>query len=184
MKPQEINLGMTTEVGATAGGNLAELVPIGKAAYRFEAFGKDGTPLWVEEIHNLVTTVGKNDVLNKYFKGSAYTAAWYVGLKGPGTAAVSDTMASHSGWAEVTGYSESVRPALTLGTVSGGSVNNSAAKATYSINATVTIAGAFLVNNSAKGGTTGELYSVGDFAAARTLASGDSLQVTITLTVA
>jgi hypothetical protein len=159
-------------------------VPIGKATYHFEAFDKAGNPLWTEDIHNLVTTVGKNDILDKYFKGSAYTAGWFVGLKGTGSAVVGDTMSSHAGWSEVTGYSEASRPTLTLGTVSGGSVDNSASKATYTINASVTIAGAFVVNNNTKSGTTGTLYSAGDFAASRTLASGDSLQCTVTLTAA
>jgi hypothetical protein len=48
---------------------------------------------------------GKNDLLDKYFKGSAYTATWFLCLKGTGTAAVGDTLASHAGWAEVTPYS-------------------------------------------------------------------------------
>src|SRR4051812_26948682 len=29
---------------------------------------------WREVFHNLVTTEGKNDILDKYFKGSSYTA--------------------------------------------------------------------------------------------------------------
>jgi hypothetical protein len=140
--------------------------------------------LWTEDIHNLVTTVGKTDALDKYFKGASYTAAWYVGLKDTGTALVGDTMASHSNWSEVVGYSQATRPALTLGTVSGGSVDNTASPATFSINATVTIAGAFVVNNNTKSGTTGTLYSAGDFSVTRTLGSGDSLQCTITLTAA
>jgi hypothetical protein len=131
-----------------------------------------------------VTSVGKDDVLNKYFKGSAYTASWCVGLKGAGAAVAGDTMASHGAWTEVTGYSEAVRQILTLGTVSAGSVSNTASKATFSINATVTIAGAFVVSDGTKSGTTGTLYSAGDFSASRGLASGDSIQVTVTLTAA
>src|SRR4051812_42837457 len=33
----------------------------------------DGHIRWHEHYHNLVTTAGKNDLLDKYFKGSTYT---------------------------------------------------------------------------------------------------------------
>ena len=149
-----------------------------------ECRDKDGNLKWEESRDNLVTTEGLNDVLNKYFKGSAYTAAWYVGLKGAGTIAIGDTAASHAGWSENTTYSESVRQTLTLGTVSAASVNNSASKAVFTINGAATIAGAFLISNSTKGGTTGTLFSASDFSSSRTLASGDTVTITVTLTAA
>jgi len=37
-----------------------------------------------EHVHNLVMTAGKTDMITQYFKGSAYTAAWYLGLKASG----------------------------------------------------------------------------------------------------
>ena len=72
--------------------------------YMFECFDADGNLKWREEVHNLVCNGGLDDVLTKYFKGSAYTAAWYVGLKGTGTPAAADTLASHGSWSELTGY--------------------------------------------------------------------------------
>ena len=93
-------------------------------------------------------------------------------------------MASHSSWAENTTYSESVRQTLTLGTPAAGSVNNSSSKATFSINGTTTIFGAFLVTNSTKGGTSGTLYGVVDFGSPRAVISGDTLEITVTLTAA
>ena len=94
-------------------------------------------------------------------------------------------MSSHSGWTENTTYSESVRQTLTLGSVSGGSVSNSASKAAFTINGTTTVGGAFLVTNSTKGGSTGTLYGGGAFAEGnRSVVSGDTLNVTITLTAA
>lgn len=152
--------------------------------YHFQCFGPDGQLKWEDGFDNLVTTVGLNDLLTQYFKGSAYTAAFYVGLTaGTPTFANADTMSSHSGWTEVTGYSESVRQTLTLGTASAGSIDNSAAKATFSINATVTVGGAFVATNSTKSGATGTLYGGGALSAGnKTLNSGDSLQITITLT--
>lgn len=181
---QETQVGFQTAAGVTCGPKLEESIPFGRATYHFEAFNAEGIPLWEEEIKNLVTTVGRNDVLQQYFKGSGYTASWFVGLKGTGTESVNDTMANHPTWPEIVAYSQATRPSLTLGTVSGGSVDNTAARATFSINASATIAGGFVTNSSTKGGTTGILYSVGNFSASRTLAAGDSLQVTITLTAA
>lgn len=143
-------------------------------------------PLWVDEFHNLVVNTGLDDLLDKRFKGSSYTAADYVGVTdGAPTFAAGDTMASHAGWAEVTAYSQGTRPALTLGTVSSQSVDNSASKATFSINGTTTIGGAFVTTNSTKGGSTGILYGGGALTEGdRDLINGDSLSVQVTLTTA
>ena len=146
--------------------------------------GSDGKEKWRELNDNLIVTVGLNSLLTEYFKGSGYTAAWYVGLKSTGTALAADTMASHSSWAENTTYSEGVRQTLTLGTAAAGSVDNSSSKATFSINGSTTIFGAFLVTNSTKGGTSGTLYGVVDFGSSRAVISGDTLEITVTLTAA
>jgi len=154
--------------------------------YEIECHGPDGQLKWRETIENLVTTEGLNDILDKYLKGSTYTAAWYVGLtSGTPTVAAGDTMSSHAGWTEIADYSESVRQTLTLGSVSGGSVSNTASKATFSINGTVTIGGAFVVSVSTKSGSTGVLYGAGAFTGGnKSASSGDSLTVTVTLTAA
>ncbi len=147
--------------------------------YRFECYDAAGRLKWVEEVDNLVTTEGMNDMLDKYYKGSGYTGAHYLGLAGSGTKAAGDTMASHAGWSEVTGYSAGTRPAITWGTASSGSLAATGATS-FSINATVTVAGAFISTNSTKGGTSGVLVGVTDFAAPRSLANGDTLNVTPT----
>ncbi len=147
-----------------------------KFRYHVECRDKDGNLKWVEDIENLVTTVGKTDIIDKYFKGSSYTAAFFCGLKGTGTAAVGDTLASHAGWAEVTPYAGN-RPAITFGTTSGGS--NTATAVAFTINATQTVAGAFICTVAS--GTSGTLYSAGDFAASRNVISGDTLNVTLTV---
>lgn len=154
--------------------------------YTIECYGPDGKLKWVDEIRNLVVDEGLNDALDKHLKGSSYTAAWYVGLTdGTPTVAAGDTMASHAGWAEVTAYSETARPALQLGTVSGGSVDNSANKASFSVNASATIGGAFIASASGKGGTTGVLYGAGAFSGGdKALSNGDVLNVTVTCTAA
>jgi len=152
---------------------------------KVEAF-RNGELLWVEEFDNLVVDVGLNDSLDKHLKGSAYTAAWYVGVVGATpTFAAGDTMSGgHAGWTEETTYDEATRPVLTLGTVSGKSVDNSASKAVFTIAGTVTLGGAFIVTTSNKGGTTGILYGGGAFSQNRALVDNDVLNVTITCTAA
>src|SRR5581483_492630 len=153
--------------------------------YRFECFDANGNLKWVEEVPNQVMTAGVNDLLTQYFKGSAYTATFYVGLVDNASFsayAAADTMASHAGWLESTAYSNANRPTLTLGTPASGSVDNSASKAVFNINATATILGAFVVTNNTKGGTSGTLFGAASFSGgSRAVQNGDTLNVTITL---
>lgn len=138
-----------------------------------------------ESFHNLVVTAGLNDALDKHFKASSYTAAWYVMLTGTTpTPNAADTMSSHAGWSEFVNYDEATRPTLTLGTVSSGSVDNSASTADVTISTNgSTIGGAAITTNNTKSGTTGTLYSVGAFSAGdKGLDDGDTLSVTATLT--
>lgn len=152
-----------------------------------ECFDKDGSLKWKDTIKNLVVNEGLDDALDKYFKGSTYTAAHYVGLAdGTPTFAAADTLASHAGWVEVTAYDEAVRQTLTLGAVSGQSVDNSASKAVFTVSAdNTTIGGAFIATNNTKGGSTGTLYGGGAFTAGdKTIDDGDVLNVTVTASAA
>lgn len=176
----DMNMGANVKANGAAG-----LGAYATTHYLIECRDAGGGLKWTEEFHNLVVTAGLNDLLDKTFKASAYTASWYVGLTdGTPTFAAGDTMASHAGWVEVTDYDEGTREALTLGTVSSGSVNNSASKAEFTINATTTVGGAFVTTIGTKGGSTGTLYGGGAFAADRAVVDNDVLSVTVTLTVA
>lgn len=146
--------------------------------YEVECRGADGQVKWTERIENLVTTVGKTDLIDKYFKGAAYTAGWYLGLKGAGSAANGDTLASHAGWSEVNPYTGN-RPAITFGTTSGGSNTATAVSFSITLAGPTTVAGAFVA--SAASGTSGLLYSAGDFAVSRSVVAGDTLNVTVTV---
>jgi hypothetical protein len=152
---------------------------------------KDGNVKWIAEKDNLVVNTGLQDMNAKYFTGSGYTAAFYIGLYGAGasnTPAAGDTMASHAGWTEVTAYSQATRPACSFAaptTANPSVATNSASPATYSINGTATCGGAFLTTNSTKGGSTGTLFSAVDFSSPgdRSVVSGDTLTVTYTFSL-
>ena len=153
--------------------------------YRVECVRADEV-IWTDEFDNLVVTAGLNDSLDKHFKGSGYTAAWYVGLTdGTPTFAAGDAQAGHAGWVEVTDYDEATREALVLGSVAAGSVDNSASKAEFTMNASVTVGGAFLSTTSTIGGSVDTLYGGGAFTAGdRSVVNDDLLRVTVTLTAA
>lgn len=151
--------------------------------FSVECRDAEGNLRWAEASDNLVVTAGKNDMEAKYFSGSSYTAAFYVGLKGTGTALAADTMASHASWSEIVPYSNSTRPAFTAGTPASGVVSNSGSVAVFNINATSTIYGCFITTNNTPSGTTGTLFAASDFSVNRSVLSGDILSVTYTLTL-
>lgn len=158
-----------------------------KNVYHVECIGPDGELKWEDEVHNLVTNVGLDDVLEHYIKGTAYTESWSVGLiNTTPTVDATDTMASHGVWTEVTAYTEGVREDLIMGTVASQSVDNSLSKASFSINTNSTvIGGAFICDDNTKGGGTGLLYGAGAFTGGdKTADSGDTLNVTVTCTAA
>ena len=180
-------------VGAqvSAGGGVENRVGAG-GVFTFQCFDAQGNLKWEESTHNLVVNVGLKDMNDKYFSGSGYTAAWYLGLvTGPGagnTYAAADTMASHAGWTEDAGYSQSTRPACSFGaatTADPSVITNSSSVAVFSINATTTVAGAFLTSDNTKSGTSGILFSVSNFTSPgdRSVVSGDTLNVTYTFSL-
>lgn len=159
--------------------------------YHIECRDKDGNLKWTAESHNLVVNVGLQDMNAKYFTGSGYTATWYLGLYGAAASnnpAAGDTASSHIGWTEITPYSNATRPTCTFGTPTTADpsvATNSASPASFTINATATVGGAFLISNNTKGGSTGTLFSASDFTSPgdRSVVSGDTLNVTYTFSL-
>ena len=160
--------------------------------YYVECHDKDGNLKWTAESKNLVVNAGL-----AYMAGTALTSVtqittWYIGLWGAAasnTPAAGDTMSSHATWTEVVPYSNATRVAATFVTATTANpsvVTNAASPATFNINATETVGGAFLTSGSAKSGTTGTLFSGSDFAAPgdRSVVSGDILSVTYTFSLA
>lgn len=126
-------------------------------------------------MRNLVTTGGKNDLLDKYFAGSGYTATWYAGLVSSVSFTgynAADTMGSHSGWLEAGGANAPTftgnRPAITFAAASGGTKASSSIP-TVTFTGSGTVKGLFTTTVTTKDGTTGILYSAGNFT------SGDAI---------
>lgn len=156
-----------------------------KGRYHVICRGADGVERWREDISNLVTTLGKNFLLDSALSGSTYTAAFYLGLVDGASAptyAAGDTASSHAGWSENASYSNAARPSASFSAATGGSKSSGAT--TFNISAGSTIAGCFLSTSSVKSGTAGVLISAGSFSAgSRAVLAGDTLAVTYTLSI-
>jgi hypothetical protein len=167
---------------------------VASATGRFvmQCFDKDGNLKWSAEESNLVVNVGLQYMAGVALTSTAQITTWYIGLYGAGasnTPAATDTASSHIGWTEVVPYSNATRPAATFAAATNANpsvVTNSASPSTFNINATSTVGGAFLISDNTKSGTTGTLFSAADFSAPgdRSVASGDTLQVTYTFSLA
>lgn len=143
--------------------------------------------VWEGPAPNLVVTGGKNAMLDAFLAGSSYTATWYLGLiSGTGYTtgpAAGDTAASHAGWTEAAGYSNSARPAAAWQVAAAGSKTLTAGLV-FNINAAATIKGVFLINNNTKSGTTGTLFSAGLFTGGdQPVVDGNTLTANYTLSV-
>lgn len=156
-----------------------KLTPRYSNKYVIECYGPTGNKKWEEKGTNLVVNKGLDHALC-IITATAHVAAWYVGLTATAAAFVAtDSATGHTGWTEVQTYSEGVRPTYIPGAIAAQSVDNSANKAAFSINGTTTIGGAFMISDNTKGGAVGILYG-GATIAARSVANGDTVNVTIT----
>jgi hypothetical protein len=156
----------------------------GGGVFTVTCYDSEGNQKWVDMGSNLVVNTGLQDMNTRYFRGSSYTAAWYIGLINNTSASTTfsggDTLPTHPGWDENASYS-GTRPQVTFGNATladPSNINNSASLATFTMTANATIAGAFLCN--VPSGTSGLLFSEADFQAPgdRTVVTGDVLNVT------
>jgi hypothetical protein len=190
------NFGESVNAGIGKSGQNDDLVHLG-GVFKLTCYDVDGNLKWEDEYHNLVVSQGLADLNAKYFKGSSYNAAWYLGLiTYPGstvTFAAADTLASNS-WTEFTSYTggttSSDRVTVSFGTattatpsVIANTTATGGSPAVYTINASGSIAGAFLTTVQAKSTTGGVLFSEGNFTGGfKGVASGDTVNVTYTFT--
>lgn len=183
------NLGVSQE--ASLVGNKATHHGAGMIDY-FDVVchDKDGNFKWKESFKNLVTNEGLSYLIQAAFTGEDVAiTSWFVGLKNTGAEAATDNAAALpnvGNWTEYTTYDEATRPALVLENEAGQATSNSVTAATFTINATNSVFGAFVVDSNAKNTATGAtvLYGVGDFASAKAVDAGDTLNVTVTLSAA
>lgn len=170
---------MAARTGLVSAPGLVIPVPAPRATYGMRCLAPGGALKWAASFRNLVTNDGKDNLLDIMFDAATQVTTWYLGLVSGAspTFAAADTLASHGGWTEFTGYSGN-RQAIGFGEPAAQSLVSSS-DVSFSITGSGTVGGAFVC--SAATGTSGILYSEGDLDADRTVANGDTLNVEVTL---
>lgn len=136
------------------------------------------------DAHNLVTTQGKNKILDIMFNSATQITSWYMGLVTTTSFtafAAGDTAAQiggSNGWTESTVYSGGARKAWDPDAASAGAVSNSTV-VTFNITSSDTLKGAFIV--SASSGTSGSLWAEVAFPTTVPVNNADDVKVTYTL---
>jgi hypothetical protein len=142
---------------------------------------------------NIVPTEGLNHILDVTLHGTAGVSPWYLALFSgavtPGSTLTAATVAA--ALTEITsgtdGYSESTRVEFNEAAAAAGVTTNAANKAAFTIvmsSGNLTVNGCFMASASAKGATTGTMYSASRFASARSLANGDIFNLGYTINAA
>ena len=139
---------------------------------------------------NTFTTEGMARILNIVFRAQTTESAIYVGIfKSNVTPAVGDTAAAKLGAAGTYGECQDAdydspatnKPAYTIASTSTASCTNAASAASFTMNASITVYGAFLSTAAAKTATSGTLFCAKAFSSSRAVIADDVLAVTYVL---
>lgn len=137
---------------------------------------------------NIVVDEFLNYCLDASLSAGSQKNSWYIGLfKGNYTPLASNTGATIASLStELTEYTQTTRVAWTDAGPAAKTITNAANRATFTINASVTAYGAFLVSNSVKGDNSASsiLCASSKFNASRDLIADDQLLVTYQISAA
>jgi hypothetical protein len=147
--------------------------------YDVQCFTRTGKLKWREVAHNIITQEAQNYMISAAVLNGARYISWYVGVYNNNYAGLpGDTMVSFSPNAgEDTNYDETSRPLYVPDPLGLGLLINDASPAQFTFNAARTIRGGFICSSSDKGSTSGLLLSAALFDTARSVLSGETLNV-------
>jgi hypothetical protein len=131
------------------------------------------------DFHNLVMNAAKTYMFDAAFNAATQVSTWYLGLIDAtsfSTIAATDTMTAHAGWIEFGNYTAGVRQTWNKGATSGNTITGTTVSQ-FTINANGTLAGGFLTTNNTIGGTTGLLWSAGQFPTAAPVSITDVFRI-------
>jgi hypothetical protein len=164
-----------------------------RGVFRAVCRDKRNNILWEDEFENLLTTLGKNFLLDTTLAGSAYTVVGpYMGLISStsfSAVAAADTMASHAGWLEAGSTNAPTFAARLTCAWSSASAGTKALSAglTFTFTGAGTVQGAFIVTGSGAVttlmSTAGTLYAEGVLGTPQPVVSTNTLTLSYSTTL-
>lgn len=152
--------------------------------FEVECYGKDGKLKWKDRSKNIYVQEGRDYVLNSIFKNSAPDDPLFIGLFAGAVPADGWTNGNANG-NENSSYTEGFHQEFVDGSLSGAAtrqLDNDASKATFNMDASVTLKGAYMTNESAKDSATGTLLCASQFNESdRSVVSDDIVKVKYTV---
>lgn len=147
---------------------------------------RDGKVIDTWEEKNRVVNEGLNYLLSTSLGGGTQELTFYVGIYQGNYTPIATDAASNIALnaTECTSYNEVTRPEWVDADSSTQEITNTASKAQFTISATETIYGAFLISDNTISGTTGTLFAASKFSSSRSVVAGDQLLVTYTVIAA
>lgn len=142
------------------------------------------------EQKNVNTNQGLNHMLNVAFNGATQITSWYMGLFESNTTPLVTHTYAVPGFTESTAYTSATRVAYTDATATDKIMTNTASKASFTMNDTKTIYGAFLCGGGTDANTKsdtaggGILFASSKFATSKAVVNGDVLLVVCSITLA
>jgi hypothetical protein len=165
---------------------IKSLIPVG-TWWEIEHYRK-GNLIDKWEQKNVTTDEGLNFMLNVMFHGTSAYSPWYMGIFNTDTTPAVGTTYATPVFTESSDYTSANRPEYVEAAASGKVITNTANKATFTMNATTTIYGAFLCGGtsaSSKGNASdGVLFAASKFTTAKSVVSSDVLMVVCSITLA
>lgn len=181
----------SAEASVTRGAtNSDQMEVVGR--YKMECVGPDGLVKWTEEFDNLVTTQGKNHLLDNGLAGPATAVVVRMSFVTSGTPVAGDTYATHAGFTELGSGVIAARGTPTFSAASAG-VKQTSSAVSSSIIGTGTVTGCAInvvvgaagnlgvVADTATSGAI--LYSAGLFGVSKSVSNGDTLNTTYSTTL-
>lgn len=193
-----MNVAKTQDVlgaSVTRGSSQSEQMEV-CGRYRAECLDAQGNVKWVEEFDNLVTTQGKNHLLDHGLAGPATavnTRMSFINNSPTPVPVIGDTYATHAGFTELGSGVIASRGSPNFSVAASGGAKSTSAAVSANVIGTGVVGGVAInlivgavgnVANVADTATAGAiLYSAGTFTTAKSVSNGDTLNVTYSSTL-
>lgn len=152
--------------------------------WKFEHVSPEGDVLWDQDwTENALANEGEQYMLETSFRGGTAHSNFYIGLINDSGIAETDTLATMAGEPSGNGYSRQVTT-FAATALNGGDYETDSDQETFTASGGTIGPVDHAILTEAASGTSGDLLAYVPLSTARTLTDGDSLNVTVTVSLA